>query len=289
MNAENLTLMKKGAILINTARGELIDTKALLEALQTGHLGGAALDVVEGEALLHPAEEMALLRSNATSNELYEHSVEISLLQKMPNVVLTPHNAFNTVEAVGRINGTTTQNIIDFWYGNVPNRVKPPEKTSGKLIISRHTESEWNATGQWSGIRDVHLSEKGFKEAGMLGRALKELHITISMAYCSEQIRTRETLEGILEASQQYDVEVVRDGALNERDYGDYTGKNKWDMKAEIGEEAWNAVRRGWNVPVPNGHQRCTHIRLPQRRGNRFGNSAGRADGDDAGAGGRAD
>lgn len=253
MNSERLALMKQGAVLVNTARGELIDTKALVEALQSGHLGGVALDVVEGEALLHPAEEMALLRSNATSNELYEHSVEISLLQKMPNVILTPHNAFNTVEAVGRINGTTAQNIIDYWYGNIPNKVKPPEKTSGKLIISRHAESEWNATGQWSGIRDVHLSEKGFKESGMLGRALKDLHIPISIAYCSEQIRTRETLEGILEASQQYDVEVVRDGALNERDYGDYTGKNKWDMKVMIGEEAWNAIRRGWDVPVPNG------------------------------------
>lgn len=253
MNAENLQRMKQGAVLVNTARGELVDTKALVEALQSGQLGGAALDVVEGEALLHPAEEMALLRSNATSTELYEHSVEISVLLKMPNVILTPHNAFNTVEAVGRINGTTVQNIVDFWYGNMPNLVKPPEKSFGKLIISRHSESEWNATGQWSGIRDVHLSEKGFHEAGMLGRAFKELSIPIDRAYCSEQIRTRETLEGILEASQQYDTEVVRDSALNERDYGDYTGKNKWDMKELIGEEAWNAIRRGWDVTVPNG------------------------------------
>lgn len=253
MNDERLELMKPGAVLINTARGELVDTKALLEVLQSGHLGGAALDVVEGEALFHPAEEMALLRSNASSNELYEHSVEISLLHKMPNVILTPHNAFNTVEAVGRINGTTVQNIVDYWYGNTPNRVKPPEKTFGKLIISRHAESEWNATGQWSGTRDIHLSEKGFKESGMLGRALRTLSIPIDIAYCSEQIRTRETLEGILEASQQYDVEVVRTSAMNERDYGDYTGKNKWQMKEEIGEAAWNDVRRGWDVHIPNG------------------------------------
>ncbi len=253
MNDKRFELMKPGAVLINTARGELVDTKALLEVLQSGRLGGAALDVVEGEALFHPAEEMALLRSNATSNELYEHSIEISILQKMPNVILTPHNAFNTVEAVGRINDTTVQNIIDYWYGDTPNRVKPPEKTFGKLIISRHAESEWNATGQWSGTRDIHLSEKGFKESGMLGRALRTLSIPIDIAYCSEQIRTRETLEGILEASQQYDVEVVRTSAMNERDYGDYTGKNKWQMKEQIGEDAWNEVRRGWDVHIPNG------------------------------------
>lgn len=253
LNEERISLMKQGAIIVNTARGELIDTIALVTHLENGHLGGAALDVIEGEVFLNQAQEANLLRNHKLTPEMMEHSVEISALRKLPNVIISPHNAFNTREAVGRINDITAKNIFGYWYGSTPNLVKPPENTNGKLIVSRHSESEWNATGQWSGIRDVHLSEKGFREAGMLGRALRALNIKADIAYCSEQIRTRETLEGILEASQQYDIEVIRSGSLNERDYGDYTGKNKWQMKDEIGEEAWDAIRRGWDVPVPNG------------------------------------
>lgn len=253
MNRERLGMMKQGAYLVNTARGELIDTKALIDVLQDGLLGGAALDVLEGEHLLQLDEEVALLRGGASSPNMLEHSVEIMALQHMPNVIVTPHNAFNTVEAIQRINNTTTQNIIDYWYAKTPNLVKPAAPTMGKLILTRHTESEWNATGQWTGITDVHLSEKGFHEASLLGRAFATLDITIDKAYCSQQIRTLETLEGILNASNQLDVPIERTGAINERDYGDYTGKNKWEIRDFIGELAFNRVRRGWDVPVPNG------------------------------------
>ena len=253
INAERLALMKPSAIIVNTARGELIDTKALVGALDEKRIAGAALDVVEGEALLNHHEEVALLRSKEIPTETLQHSVEISLLKKMPNVIITPHNAFNTVEAVERINNTTADNIINYWYGKTPNRVVPPEKTTGKLIVMRHAESEYNATGQWSGIRDVHLSEKGFRESGMLGRTIKELNLPIDIAYCSQRIRTRETLEGVLDGSGQFDVDIVRTAAMNERDYGDYTGKNKWEMRDLIGEEAFNRLRRGWDEPIPNG------------------------------------
>jgi D-lactate dehydrogenase len=253
LNTENIRKMKPGALLVNTARGEIVDTGALVEALESGHLSGAALDVVEGEALLNQNEEVALLRSHEIAPELLRHSVEISLLKKMPNVIISPHNAFNTLEAVQRINQTTAQNIIDYWYGTVPNKVVPSKKPMGKLLIARHAESEWNATGQWTGITDIHLSEKGFRESGQLGRAVRTLGIPIDVAFCSEQIRTRETLEGILDASQMFDVDITRVKALNERDYGDYTGKNKWEMKELLGDEAFEALRRGWDVPVPNG------------------------------------
>lgn len=253
LNAERLGLMKPGAVVINTARGELVDTGALIEKLSDGSLGGAALDVVEGEALLNYHEEITLLRSQELPEDMLRHSVEISLLKKMPNVIISPHNAFNTYEAIERINQTTAKNIIDFWYGETPNAVKPQKKPVGKLIVARHAESEWNATGQWTGTRDIHLSEKGFRESGQLGRLLKKLSLHIDIAYCSEQIRTRETLEGVLDAAQQFTVDIVRNKALNERDYGDYTGKNKWEMKELIGEEAWNNVRRGWDAHIPNG------------------------------------
>jgi len=253
MNRERLQKMKQGSILINTARGELVDTNALTELLDSGHLGGAAIDVIEGEKLLNYHEESALLRSQTLPDDVLRHSVEISVLEKMPNVIISPHNAFNTVEAIDRINQTTARNIIDFWYGNIPNKVAPVKKPIGKLLIVRHAESEWNATGQWTGITDVHLDENGFKESAMIGQALKKTDLTVDIAFCSEQIRTRETMAGILDAAQQFDVDIVTSGALNERDYGEYTGKNKWDIKDQLGEEAFDSIRRGWDVPVPGG------------------------------------
>lgn len=253
MSKERLEWMKPGSFLINTARGELVDTKSLINALQDGRLAGAALDVVEGEHLLQLDEEIALLRAGTLPAKALEYSMEIMALQHMPNVIVTPHNAFNTTEAIQRINGTTAQNIIDFWYGNMPNAVKPQKKPMGKLVLARHAESEWNATGQWTGVTDVHLSEKGFHEAGLLGTAFRDLDIVLDKAYCSQQIRTRETLEGILDSSGQFNVPIERAAAINERDYGDYTGKNKWEVKDLVGEEQFNKIRRGWDVEIPNG------------------------------------
>jgi D-lactate dehydrogenase len=253
MNQERLSKMKPGAILINTARGELVDTKALCEQLDNGHLGGAVIDVIEGEALLNYHEETALLRSDTMPEEALRHSVEINILEEMPNVIISPHNAFNTVEAIERINQTTAQNVIDFWYGKIPNKVVSPKPPMGKLLLIRHAESEWNALGKWTGLTDVHLDDIGFKEAAMLGQLLKKLDIQIDDAYCSEQVRTRETLEGVLDAAQQFGVKVTTSGAINERDYGEYTGKNKWEVEKQIGEDAFNQLRRGWDVPVPGG------------------------------------
>lgn len=122
---------------------------------------------------------------------------------------------------------------------------------SGRLLITRHGESEWNAKGVWTGSTDVHLSEKGFKEAAILGESIKD--IKIDFAYCSEQIRSLETLEGMLDASGQTTVEYERSAAIDERDYGIYTGKNKWEVQKEIGEQAFEKLRRGWNEPVPEG------------------------------------
>lgn len=210
----------------------------------------AGLDVIEDEHLMSLHGELELMQAKRHSNEAYLHSLELLALQKMPQVLLTPHNAFNTVEALGRINQTTADNIVKFWYGNIPNKVVKPQQM-GTLFIVRHTESEWNALGIWTGITDVHLSEKGFKEAAMLGQVFPDVHL--SKAYASEQIRTLETLSGILDASQQFDVPIERSAAINERDYGDYTGKNKWQVKEEIGEEAFQQLRRSWDYPVPNG------------------------------------
>lgn len=122
---------------------------------------------------------------------------------------------------------------------------------SGKLLITRHGESEWNALGVWTGSTDVHLSEKGFKEATLLGSTIKD--VKIDFAFCSEQIRSLETLEGMLDSSGQIEVEYERTSAFNERDYGVYTGKNKWQVQKEIGNDAFERLRRGWDEPVEGG------------------------------------
>lgn len=121
----------------------------------------------------------------------------------------------------------------------------------GKLVIIRHGESEWNALGKWTGTTDVHLTSKGYHEAALMGECIKD--IRLDYAYISQQIRTKETLEGVLDASGQYDVPYEISAAINERDYGDLTGKNKWEVQKEIGEEAFHGIRRSWNYPVPHG------------------------------------
>ncbi|HSX17705.1 MAG TPA: 2,3-bisphosphoglycerate-dependent phosphoglycerate mutase [Patescibacteria group bacterium] len=123
--------------------------------------------------------------------------------------------------------------------------------SKGKLILVRHAESEWNALGKWTGRTDVHLTEKGHRESAMLGQALQDL--AIDLAYCSHQIRTLETLQGLLRAAGQEYIVPEHIAHLNERDYGDYTGLNKWDVLDKLGEDVFNKIRRSWDHPIPNG------------------------------------
>lgn len=125
------------------------------------------------------------------------------------------------------------------------------EKT-GMLVISRHAESEWNILGKWTGLTDVNLTLKGQEEAKEIGKLLKG--ITFDVVYTSEQKRTHQTLEGILAGSDHpQDLPHHKSAQVNERDYGSLTGKNKWEVKEEIGEEAFHGIRRGWDYPVPAG------------------------------------
>lgn len=125
------------------------------------------------------------------------------------------------------------------------------QQKNGLLVISRHTESEWNLLGKWTGLNDVDLTEKGQQEAVQIGELLKDLQFDV--VYTSEQRRTHQTLAGILKGSVHPDVPHTIHGAVNERDYGDLTGKNKWEVQEEIGEEAFKGIRRGWDYPVPGG------------------------------------
>jgi D-lactate dehydrogenase len=104
---ETLELMKPGTILINVSRGTLIDTKALIEALKRGRLGGVGLDVYE--------EEEGVFFEDLSGQIL--HDDELARLLTFPNVLITAHQAFLTHEALAEIARVTTENLVAFGAG----------------------------------------------------------------------------------------------------------------------------------------------------------------------------
>ena len=122
---------------------------------------------------------------------------------------------------------------------------------NGTLLIARHHESEWNRKGEWTGNRNIHLTDHGHIMSREMGLQIKEFHI--DQAVCSTQHRSHETLLDMLSAMGQEGVPILRSGAINERDYGDYTGKNKLAMKELIGEVEYNRLHREWDYPIPHG------------------------------------
>jgi D-lactate dehydrogenase len=107
--------MKAGSILINTARGEIVDTKALLRALGEGRVAAAGLDVLPEEPSIR--EEAELLRSIFREEHDLETLLADHVLLRMRNVIITPHSAFNTTEAIQRILETTVDNLDAFARG----------------------------------------------------------------------------------------------------------------------------------------------------------------------------
>ncbi len=122
INKDAISKMKPGSFLINTARGGLIDTHALVNALKDGRIAGAALDVLEEEASIK--EELELLTSQYQGEHNLKTVVENHVLMKMDNCIVTPHNAFNSKEALDRIINTSIENIITFLEGKPKNVVK---------------------------------------------------------------------------------------------------------------------------------------------------------------------
>ena len=114
--------MKDGVYFINTARGELVDIKALYDNLKKGKILGAALDVFECEFLsTHPGELTNIINNSAS------HCVETALVTQklfnMDNVIITPHIAYNTHDSVDYLLHQTFNNIRDYLKGMNTNRV----------------------------------------------------------------------------------------------------------------------------------------------------------------------
>ncbi len=118
------------------------------------------------------------------------------------------------------------------------------------LLLVRHGSSDYNEKGLWTGWADPSLTEKGQDEAHRAGQSLK--NVRIDYAFTSSLKRAKETLEE-MQKTLGISVPVTEHEALNERNYGDYTGKNKWEIKEKLGEEEFLRIRRGWDHPIPNG------------------------------------
>lgn len=120
INQETLAQVKRGAILINTARGSLVDTRALAWALDTHILAAAGLDTIEGEEFLKHEEELLKV---SDAEEKLKLLVSNTVLLRQPNVIITPHIAFNSEEALLRILDTTIANVKAFLDGHQQNTV----------------------------------------------------------------------------------------------------------------------------------------------------------------------
>lgn len=124
---------------------------------------------------------------------------------------------------------------------------------SGTLVLVRHGQSEWNLKNLFTGWRDVGLSEKGHDEARAAGEKLKARGLRFDIAFTSALSRAQVTCQHILDVLGQSDLTVIRNQALNERDYGDLNGLNKDDARARWGEEQVHVWRRSYDVPPPGG------------------------------------
>jgi len=138
LNRETLAQCQRGVLIINTARGSLIDSQALRDALDSGQVGGAGLDVLQDERVMRQpvsqiiaADIVQHLRSDAAAydardadrvRELQELLLGDALLARS-NVVFTPHVAFNSVEAIERLREVTVENILAFCQGRQPNTI----------------------------------------------------------------------------------------------------------------------------------------------------------------------
>lgn len=125
--------------------------------------------------------------------------------------------------------------------------------TDRLLVLVRHGQSDWNLKNLFTGWRDVDLTEKGAAEAREAGRKLKAQGIKFDVAFTSVLKRAQRTLDLMLTELGQTTVQVFKDQALNERDYGDLVGLNKDDARKKWGEEQVHIWRRSYDVAPPGG------------------------------------
>ena len=121
------------------------------------------------------------------------------------------------------------------------------------LVLVRHGQSDWNLKNLFTGWRDVGLTENGVAEARAAGKKLKAQGLHFDVAFTSVLKRAQHTLDLVLEEMGETNITVLKDQALNERDYGDLSGLNKDDARKKWGEEQVRIWRRSYDVAPPGG------------------------------------
>ena len=126
------------------------------------------------------------------------------------------------------------------------------DNSMSNLVLIRHGQSTYNLQNRFTGWKDVPLTDKGISEAVRAGKYFKEHEISFDLAYTSNLSRAQHTLDIIM---QEMDVklEVIKNTALNERDYGDLIGQNKAEAAKEFGKEQVQIWRRSYDTPPPGG------------------------------------
>jgi len=119
------------------------------------------------------------------------------------------------------------------------------------LALVRHGQSEWNVKNWWTGLTDIGLTKIGEKEAESAGQHLQD--IPFDVTFTSVLSRAKDTWTAMQTNISKKDIPIIANAALNERDYGDLTGKDKWKVKEEYGDEQYLKWRRGWDTPPPKG------------------------------------
>ena len=121
------------------------------------------------------------------------------------------------------------------------------------LILVRHGQSEWNEKNLFTGWKDPDLTSKGEVEAKEAGKSLNKLDIKYDLMFTSVLLRAKRTAQIILNELNQRDIKIIKDKALNERDYGNLSGLNKDEAREKWGEEQVHKWRRSYNIAPPGG------------------------------------
>ena len=123
--------------------------------------------------------------------------------------------------------------------------------SNGKLVLVRHGLSVYNDQNRFTGWKDVGLNQQGIDEAKQAVSILEKYNF--DMAFTSDLVRAQDTLSIILKGIGQSNIQIEKDVALNERDYGDLIGQNKAEAAEKFGAEQVHIWRRSYDVPPPGG------------------------------------
>lgn len=124
---------------------------------------------------------------------------------------------------------------------------------SRNLILVRHGQSEWNSKNLFTGWKDPGLTELGIKEAKDAGKLIADKGILFNLMYTSMLTRAQKTGDLILQEMRHPEITIIKNEALNERNYGSLAGLNKDDARKKWGDDQVHIWRRSFDIPPPDG------------------------------------